>query len=47
MLLLGSFLFGGLFLGGFLHVFDAVVLVGDQVDVYLDGDGAEAGDDFF
>ena len=37
-------LFSGLF-----HIFDtvALILIGDEVDVYFDRDSPEAGDDFF
>ena len=31
---------------GFFHAFDAVVLVCDEIDIFLYGHGAEGGDDF-
>ena len=40
-------LFRRLFLTGLLHILNPIILIGDEVDVYLYGHGAQAGDDFF
>ena len=38
----GGFLFSNFFLRSFLHILDIALLVGDQVDVYFYGHGAES-----